>query len=58
MGATVVSPTYFGAMADVAALLEVAHSHGVPLVVDESWGRTWPSTRTCPATRSRWAPTW
>ena len=38
VGATVVSPTYFGAMADVAALLEVAHSHGVPLVVDESWG--------------------
>ena len=37
-GATVVSPTYFGAVADVAALLEVAHSHGVPLVVDESWG--------------------
>jgi arginine decarboxylase len=38
VGATVVSPTYFGAMADVAALLEVAHSHGVPLIVDESWG--------------------
>ena len=38
MGATVVSPTYFGAVADVAALAEVAHSHGVPLVVDEAWG--------------------
>jgi arginine decarboxylase len=37
-GATVVSPTYFGAVADVAALAEVAHSHGVPLVVDEAWG--------------------
>ena len=33
-----VSPTYFGAVADVAALAEVAHSHGVPLVVDEAWG--------------------
>ncbi len=33
-----VSPTYFGAVADVAALAEVAHAHGVPLVVDESWG--------------------
>jgi arginine decarboxylase len=38
VGATVVSPTYFGAVADVAALASVAHSHGVPLVVDEAWG--------------------
>ena len=37
-GATVVSPTYFGACADVAALAEVAHSHDVPLIVDEAWG--------------------
>src|SRR3954468_14024840 len=37
-GACVVSPTYFGAVADVAALAEVAHSHGVPLIVDEAWG--------------------
>src|SRR4051812_20199482 len=36
--ALVVSPTYFGACADVAALAEVAHSRGVPLVVDEAWG--------------------
>jgi len=33
-----VSPTYFGAVADVAALAEVAHAKDVPLVVDESWG--------------------
>jgi lysine decarboxylase len=38
VGATVVSPTYFGAVADVAGLAEVAHAHGVPLVVDEAWG--------------------
>jgi arginine decarboxylase len=38
VGATVVSPTYFGAVADVSALAEVAHRHGVPLVVDEAWG--------------------
>jgi lysine decarboxylase len=38
VGATVVSPTYFGAVADVAGLVEVAHRHGVPLVVDEAWG--------------------
>jgi len=34
----IVSPTYFGAVADVAALAEVAHGRGIPLVVDESWG--------------------
>ncbi|MCB0864515.1 MAG: aminotransferase class I/II-fold pyridoxal phosphate-dependent enzyme [Solirubrobacterales bacterium] len=34
----VVSPTYFGAVADVAALAEAAHARNVPLVVDESWG--------------------
>lgn len=37
-GATIVSPTYFGAVADVAALALVAHERGVPLIVDESWG--------------------
>lgn len=37
-GAICVSPTYFGACADVAALVEVAHSRGLPLVVDEAWG--------------------
>ena len=37
-GAMVVSPTYFGAVADVRALSEVAHDHDVPLVVDEAWG--------------------
>ncbi|MEA2367207.1 MAG: arginine decarboxylase [Thermoleophilaceae bacterium] len=38
VGATIVSPTYFGAVADVASLAEVAHGHGLPLVVDEAWG--------------------
>jgi lysine decarboxylase len=38
VGATVVSPTYFGAVADVRALAEVAHGRGLPLVVDEAWG--------------------
>jgi arginine decarboxylase len=38
VGAICVSPTYFGACADVASLAEVAHSHGVPLVMDEAWG--------------------
>ena len=38
VAAMIVSPTYFGAVADVAALAEVAHARGVPLVVDEAWG--------------------
>src|SRR3984885_1530613 len=37
-GAWVVSPTFFGAVADVGALAEVAHARGVPLIVDEAWG--------------------
>jgi arginine decarboxylase len=38
VGAWVVSPTYFGAVADVRALAEVAHTREVPLIVDEAWG--------------------
>jgi lysine decarboxylase len=38
VGAMVVSPTYFGACADVEGLAAVAHRHGVPLAVDEAWG--------------------
>ncbi len=34
----VVSPSYFGAVADVAAIAEVAHAAGKPLIVDEAWG--------------------
>jgi lysine decarboxylase len=33
-----VSPSYFGAVADIPALAAVAHSHGVPLIVDAAWG--------------------
>ncbi|MQA74586.1 MAG: aminotransferase class I/II-fold pyridoxal phosphate-dependent enzyme [Solirubrobacterales bacterium] len=38
IAAMVVSPTYFGAVADIAALVEVAHARGVPLIADEAWG--------------------
>jgi len=38
VGALVTSPTYFGAVADVKSLADVAHSHGVALAVDEAWG--------------------
>lgn len=38
VAAYVVTPSYFGAVADVKALAEVAHSHNIPLIVDEAWG--------------------
>jgi lysine decarboxylase len=38
VGALIVSPTYFGAVADVRALAEVAHARGAALVADEAWG--------------------
>ncbi|WP_307813900.1 amino acid decarboxylase [Streptomyces sp. N35] len=34
----IVSPSYFGAVADVRAIADVAHAAGVPLIVDEAWG--------------------
>ncbi|MFC9441286.1 MULTISPECIES: aminotransferase class I/II-fold pyridoxal phosphate-dependent enzyme [Brevibacterium] len=33
-----VTPSYFGAVADVAALAEVAHEAGAILIVDAAWG--------------------
>jgi arginine decarboxylase len=36
--AFIVSPTYYGMAADVAGCIEVAHAHGVPLIVDSAWG--------------------
>lgn len=36
--AFIVSPTYYGMTADVAACAEVAHGADVPLVVDQAWG--------------------
>ncbi|MGI9019450.1 MAG: aminotransferase class I/II-fold pyridoxal phosphate-dependent enzyme [Solirubrobacterales bacterium] len=34
----ITSPTYFGAVADVASLAEICHAAGIPLCVDEAWG--------------------
>src|SRR6188472_576376 len=36
--ALIVSPTYYGMAADVAACADVAHRARVPLVVDQAWG--------------------
>jgi arginine decarboxylase len=33
-----VSPTVGGVAADVAALAEVCHDHGIPLIMDDAWG--------------------
>jgi arginine decarboxylase len=38
VAAMLVSPTYFGAVARISELAEVAHARNVPLVVDEAWG--------------------
>ena len=38
VAAYVVTPSYFGAVADVRALAGIAHARGVALVVDEAWG--------------------
>ena len=34
----VISPSYFGAVADIRGLARVAHEHDVPLIVDGAWG--------------------
>src|SRR5215218_10082406 len=34
----VVTPTYYGVSADVRALADVAHAHGLPLITDDAWG--------------------
>ncbi|WJY42465.1 PLP-dependent transferase [Streptomyces sp. P9-2B-2] len=36
--AYLVTPSYFGAVADVRACADVAHAAGIPLIVDEAWG--------------------
>lgn len=38
VAAYVITPSYFGAVSDVAELAKVAHSFDVPLIVDEAWG--------------------
>ncbi len=34
----IVSPTYDGVLSDVGAIAEIAHAHGIPLIVDEAHG--------------------
>jgi arginine decarboxylase len=37
-GVLVTSPTPYGTCADLAAIAELCHSRGLPLLVDEAWG--------------------
>lgn len=37
-GVLIVSPTYEGRIAEVAEIASIAHSHGIPLIVDEAHG--------------------
>ena len=34
----IVSPTYYGVVSDVKAIADLAHAHGIPLLVDEAHG--------------------
>jgi DNA-binding transcriptional ArsR family regulator len=36
--AMVTSPTPYGTCTDLAAIADICHSHGKPLIVDEAWG--------------------
>lgn len=44
----VTSPTYHGVASDIAAIASVAHTHGVPLMVDEAWGAHFPFSTSLP----------
>ncbi|MFI2076815.1 MULTISPECIES: aminotransferase class I/II-fold pyridoxal phosphate-dependent enzyme [Streptomyces] len=48
-GALVTSPTPYGTCADLAALADVCHRRGKPLVVDEAWGAHLPFHPSLPA---------
>jgi arginine decarboxylase len=37
-GVFLVEPSFVGVLSDVAAIAEIAHARGVPLVVDQAWG--------------------
>ncbi|MFC4907011.1 aminotransferase class I/II-fold pyridoxal phosphate-dependent enzyme [Actinomadura gamaensis] len=48
-GALVTSPTPYGTCANLAAIAEVCHRHGKPLIVDEAWGAHLPFHPDLPA---------
>ncbi|MFD8595292.1 aminotransferase class I/II-fold pyridoxal phosphate-dependent enzyme [Kitasatospora sp. NPDC059646] len=48
-GALVTSPTPYGSCADLRAIADACHEHGVPLLVDEAWGAHLPFHHQLPA---------
>jgi arginine decarboxylase len=48
-GVVVVTPTYYGVTSDVAAIEEVCHERGVPLITDDAWGAHFPFHPELPA---------
>ena len=40
--ALMITPTEYGTGADVRAIAELCHGHGIPLLVDEAWGGHFP----------------
>ena len=48
-GALVTSPTPYGTCADLAAVAEICHALGRPLIVDEAWGAHLPFHEKLPA---------
>jgi arginine/lysine/ornithine decarboxylase len=46
--AVVISPTPYGTCADIAAIADICHSHGKPLIVDEAWGAHLPFSTLLP----------
>jgi arginine decarboxylase len=41
-GVFIVSPTYYGIVADIERLAEICHKREIPLIVDEAWGPHFP----------------
>ena len=51
----ITSPTYYGVVADIAALAAVCRAHGVPLLVDEAHGAHFPFVGRGPCAAGRGA---
>jgi arginine decarboxylase len=51
------TPTYYGVSADVKALAQICHAHGIPLLTDDAWGPRLQllhaSPAVCPGVRRR-----
>jgi arginine decarboxylase len=48
VAAMIFTPTYYGISADVKAIAETAHAHGVPLLTDDAWGLDYSFSRKLP----------